>query len=197
MESFYQAIDRFDIILGSGSPRRHQLLTALGVRHRVVVRQVDESFPGDLKREAIALHLAKKKAGAFDDLLLTDKSLVITADTIVCLDDRLLGKPGNREEAVRILETLSGKRHEVFTGVCITSSKKQESFVESSHVSFKPLTREEIEYYIDTYEPYDKAGAYGVQDWFGLTAIEKIEGSYQNVMGLPVKPLYEKLPVFF
>ncbi len=197
MDSFYNAIDRFDIILGSGSPRRHQLLGALGIRHRVVVRPVDESFPDNLQQEAIAMHLAKKKAAAFDDLLLTEKSLVITADTIVCLDDTLLGKPTDRDDAHRILSSLSGRKHEVFTGVCITSGEKQELFYDSSSVFFKELSDQEIGYYIDKYEPFDKAGAYGVQDWFGLTAIERIEGSYHNVMGLPVKKLYERLPVFF
>jgi septum formation protein len=197
MQSFFKEIERFDIILGSASPRRHQLLTALGVRHRIVLRPIDESVPEGLRREAIALYLAKKKSEGYRDLLLTSRSLVLTADTIVCVGDTLVGKPADRADAIRMLTFLSGKEHEVFTGVCIASPDREAAFTTGSTVRFKALQPGEIEYYVDTYEPYDKAGSYGVQDWFGLTAIEHIGGSYHNVMGLPVKEVYEHLQSFF
>jgi len=197
MHSFYRSARRFDIILGSGSPRRHELLTRLGLPHRVVRRDTDESFPPELRREAIAQYLAAKKADAYADLLVSDHSLVITADTIVCLGDDLIGKPADEAEAHGMLRRLSGKRHDVFTGVCLSAPGRREVFHAASQVWFKELLDDEISYYVSTGEPLDKAGAYGVQGWFGLTAIERIEGSFYNVMGLPVKEVYERLQAFF
>jgi septum formation protein len=197
VHSFYRAIERFDIVLGSGSPRRHELLTRLGLRHRVVRRDTDESFPEGLVREGIALYLAGKKADAYADLLVSDHSLVITADTIVCLDDALIGKPAGEADARRMLRRLSGRQHDVFTGVCLSVPGRRDLFHAASQVRFKALSDDEIDYYVGTGEPLDKAGAYGVQDWFGLTAIERIEGSFYNVMGLPVKEVYERLQTFF
>lgn len=185
--------DTLNIILASKSPRRLQLLTDLGIRFKTVVKDVDESYPEYLKREQIALHLALKKAEAFEDLFAEKNNIVITADTIVCIGELIIGKPENYDDAVKILTTLSGRMHEVFTGVCISSSEKKELFHVRTEVYFKILTIEEIKFYLDTYKPFDKAGAYGIQDWIGLTAIEKINGSYQNVMGLPVKQVYEHL----
>lgn len=185
--------DTLNIILASKSPRRLQLLNDLGIRFKTVVKDVDESYPEYLRREQIALHLALKKAEAFEDVFAEKNTIVITADTIVCIDERIIGKPHNYDDAVKILCSLSGRMHEVFTGVCISSSDKKELFYVRTEVYFKPLTLEEIIFYLDTYKPYDKAGAYGIQDWIGLTAIEKINGSYQNVMGLPVKQVYEHL----
>ena len=137
----------------------------------------------------MALYLSELKAKAFEGTL-ADNVILITADTIVCIDNMILGKPADYADAVRILEILSGRKHEVITAVCLTSREKQISFFASSYVYFKPLNKAEIDYYITYYKPFDKAGAYGAQDWIGLTGIERIEGSYFNVMGLPVKELY-------
>jgi septum formation protein len=192
--SFFQGqLDKFEIILASKSPRRQQLLNDLGIRFKIITREVDETFPDHLKKEEIALHLALKKANAFEEVLSTDHILVITADTIVCLGEQMIGKPKDYTDAVKILKTLSGKMHEVFTGVCISSRKKKELFSVRSEVYFKPFSDGEIHFYLEHYKPFDKAGAYGVQDWIGLIGIERINGSYHNVMGLPVKEVYEHL----
>ena len=139
------------------------------------------------------MHLALKKVNAFEELYESKHTIVITADTIVCLGKQIINKPVDYNDAVKILKTLSGKMHEVFTGVCISSAEKKELFSVRTEVYFKTLTEDEIYFYIEHYKPYDKAGAYGVQDWIGLTGIEKINGSYHNVMGLPVKEVYEHL----
>lgn len=197
MYNFYQDISDFEIILASKSPRRVQLITDLGIQFKIVTRDVDETYPPELKREQVALHLALKKANAFEDLLTHKNILVITADTVVCAGNLLIGKPSDASDAFRILQLLSGKMHEVFTAVCISSVEKKELFFARSEVHFKKLTDDEINFYIEHFKPFDKAGAYGVQDWIGLVAIEKIIGSYQNVMGLPVKDVYERLYNFF
>lgn len=184
------------IVLATKSPRRQQLLQSLGIKFTVETKDVDENFSPDIKREEVALYLAKKKSDAFKDVKAIKENIVITADTIVVLGNEVINKPTDRQDAIRILQKLSGNMHEVFTGVCISSSDKEELFFERSEVYFKKLSLEEIEYYIDNFKPFDKAGAYGIQDWFGLTAIEKINGSFYNVMGLPTKKLYEALQKF-
>jgi septum formation protein len=185
----------YNVVLASGSPRRRELLKGLGIPFTVKVKPVDEVYPPGLQQEGIALFLAGLKAKAFEKNM-GPKTLVITADTIVCLGDTVLGKPKNQKDAVQMLKMLSGKMHEVYTGVCLLTAEKKKLFFTVSKVFFKELSSEEINYYVTHYKPYDKAGAYGVQEWLGYIGIEKIEGSYYNVMGLPVKELYEELKKF-
>lgn len=185
----------YKIILGSGSPRRQELLKSLGFEYRLMPINADESFPLDLQAQDIPLYLAEKKADAFP-VELKENELLITADTIVWCEGKVLNKPAIFKEGKIMLETLSGKMHEVFTGVCLKSANKQTVFYDASKVYFKPLKNEEIEYYLTNYNPYDKAGGYGVQDWIGYIGIDKIEGSFYNVMGLPVKELFEELIKF-
>jgi len=188
-------LKKYKLILASKSPRRQYLLKELGLDFEVHTREVDESFPENLRAQEIPIYLSQKKADAFDDEL-SENTIVITADTIVWIDDQVLNKPENFADAVRMLKLLSGKKHEVYTGVCLKSKHKTISFYSLTNVYFKVLSQEEIEYYINNYNPYDKAGAYGAQDWIGYIAVEKIEGSYFNVMGLPVRELYEELLKF-
>lgn len=183
------------MILASKSPRRQFLLKELGLDFEVRTKEVDESFPETLKAQEIPLYLCQKKADAFDEEL-NDNTIVITADTIVWVEGQVLNKPENYEDAVRMLQLLSGKMHEVYTGVCLKSKHKSKSFYALTKVYFKELSRQEIDYYINNYHPYDKAGSYGAQEWIGYIAVEKIEGSYFNVMGLPVRELYEELLKF-
>jgi septum formation protein len=184
-----------NLVLGSASPRRQALLKEAGFNIDTITSDIEEDFSEDLKAQEIPLFLSKLKA---DHLIkkLGVSQILITADTIVWLNNKALNKPNDYEDACRMLNELSGKQHEVFTGVSITSHKKQVSFFVRTAVYFKTLTQEEIEFYITNYKPYDKAGAYGAQDWIGLIAVEKLEGSYFNVMGLPVKELYEHLKDF-
>jgi septum formation protein len=192
-----EKLGAYQIILASGSPRRKQLMEELGLPFRVEARQVDESFPEELSPAEVAEFVSRKKADAFLTIELNDRDLVITADTVVTLDDHILGKPVDREDAILVLSLLSGRTHQVITGVTIKSKRKQLTFSVSTDVVFKKLEIEEIHYYIDNFEPYDKAGAYGIQEWIGHAAIERIEGSYFNVMGLPTHRLYEELLGFF
>jgi septum formation protein len=185
----------YQLILGSNSPRRHELLTSLGFKFLNKPIHADESFPIDLVAEEIPLSLAEKKADAYEDEL-KDTDILITADTIVWCEGKVFNKPANFVEGKAMLEALSGKMHEVFTGVCLKSGNKQTTFYDVSKVYFKKLKPEEIEYYLMNFSPYDKAGSYGVQDWLGYIGIDKIEGSFYNVMGLPVKELYEELVKF-
>ena len=171
------------------------MLKELGLDFTVHTKEVDESFPENLRAKEIPLYLCKKKADAFDEEL-TVNTIVITADTIVWIDNQVLNKPENFDDAVRMLKLLSGKKHEVYTGVCLKSKHKTKTFYALTSVYFKELSQEEIEYYINNFNPYDKAGAYGAQEWIGYIAVEKIEGSYFNVMGLPVRELYEELLKF-
>ncbi|HKR06687.1 MAG TPA: Maf family nucleotide pyrophosphatase [Bacteroidia bacterium] len=193
MSFFLNQFENFEIILASKSPRRHQLLNDLGIRFKIISKDVDESYPDHLQREEVALHLALKKANAFEELIQPDRTIVITADTIVCLVKQIIGKPDDYDDAVKILNNLSGKMHEVFTGVCISSKIKRALFSVRSEVYFKSLSEDEIRFYLGHYKPFDKAGAYGIQDWIGLIGIEKINGSYHNIMGLPIKEVYEHL----
>lgn len=180
------------IILASKSPRRQELLRLLGLNFKVVLKDVDESYPNDLNPTEVAVYIAEKKAKAFDELI--ENEIVITADTIVCIDGKIIGKPESKEHAFEILSLLSGKRHEVITAVALLKKGKQlQSFYEVSEVYFKNLSPEQIHHYIAIGHPMDKAGAYGIQEWIGLIGIEKINGSYNNVVGLPTQRLYQEL----
>ena len=186
----------YDIILASNSPRRKELLQRLGLPFKVrTLFGVDESFPENLRGEDIALYIARKKAEAYKSSM-SSKELLITADTIVCLDGVVMGKPYGAENAKTILRQLSGRVHQVITGVTVLTKVKQESFAVTSHVKFANVTEDAIDYYVDNYLPFDKAGAYGIQEWFGLVAVEELRGSYFNVMGLPVQRLYTVLKHF-
>lgn len=226
----FNNLKKHQLLLASKSPRRQYLLKELGLGFEIRTKEVDESFPDNLKAQEIPLYLCEKKANAFDEEL-NDNTIVITADTIVWINGQVLNKPENFEDAVRMLQLLSGKMHEVYTGVCLKSKHKTRSFYALTKVYFKELSLEEIEFYIRNYSPYDKAGAYGAQECLppamnpcsqeeidflttidklhiikesrseikegvGFIAIEKIEGTYFNVMGLPVKELYEELLKF-
>ena len=179
------------IILASGSPRRQYLMKEAGFNFRVEKPDCDESFPSEMPVNQVAHYLALKKAEAFR--LKMQNEIVVTADTVVILNNQILNKPQDRKEAIQMLRNLSGQTHLVMTGVCIVSKEKEESFADTTEVSFKKLTQQEIEYYVDHYKPYDKAGAYGAQDFIGMIAIEKIIGSYFNVMGLPIHLVYQHL----
>jgi septum formation protein len=185
------------IVLGSQSPRRQQLLKGLDIAFEVKVKPTEEDFDPQMPFPEVPEYLARKKAAAFAPELSADRNLlVITADTIVALEGHILNKPENKAEAVRMLSFLSGKKHTVVTGVCLKTAQKEISFAVHTDVYFKPLSGEEIGYYVEHYSPYDKAGSYGVQEWIGYICIEKIDGSYFNVMGLPVKEVYEELLKF-
>jgi len=189
-------LKKYDIILASASPRRKQLLEELGIPFEVQIKNVDESFPSDLNTEEVAAYLSTLKSNAFPDEDFNQRTLIITADTIVTIDGKILGKPTDREDAIQILKQLSGKKHQVITGVTLRSKNKQIVFSVTTDVYFKALSNDEIEFYVDTFKPFDKAGAYGIQEWIGHVAIEKIEGSYFNVMGLPTHRLYEEMMTF-
>lgn len=185
-------LKNYRIILASKSPRRRELLADLGIDFETEIHEVDEVFPEGLPMEEIPQYLARLKAEPFVGSM-SDNDLVITSDTIVYVEGEVLGKPADYDEAVEMMYKLSGRRHEVVTGVCLTSKNKQISFASVTDVFFKKLSLKEIDYYITHYKPYDKAGAYGIQEWIGYIGIERIEGSYFNVMGLPVQHLYEEL----
>lgn len=197
----------FKIILASNSPRRRELLAGLDVPFEVkVIKGIDESYPASLDAYQVAEYISKKKAEAYRSLL-SDDVLVLTADTVVIAptadeqNDKegkgvILGKPKDAQDARRMLQMLSGKTHHVVTGVCLTSSEKQHAFSVVTEVSFKTLTEQEIAYYIDHYKPFDKAGAYGIQEWIGYIGCTGLKGSYFNVMGLPVQRIYEELQKF-
>ena len=189
-------LKNYDIILASNSPRRKELLQRLGLPFKVrTLFGVDESFPENLRGEEIALYIARKKAEAYKSSM-SSNELLITADTIVCLDGVVMGKPYGAENAKTILRQLSGRVHQVITGVTVLTQVKRESFAVTSHVKFANVTEDEIDYYVDNYLPFDKAGAYGIQEWFGLVAVEELRGSNFNVMGLPVQRLYTVLKQF-
>ncbi len=188
-------LPEYNYILASKSPRRQELLHSLGINFQVVTKEVDESFPDYLTMEEIPVFLAELKAKHFlSDL--KENDLLITADTIVWFKAQVLGKPENRQDAIETLQKLSGHEHQVISGVCLTSLKKQKSFYSISNVSFKQLSLDEIEYYVSEYKPFDKAGAYGIQEWIGYIGITHIEGSFYNVMGLPIQQLYTEIQNF-
>lgn len=186
-------LEKDKVILASGSPRRRELMAGLGVNYEVrILPDVDESYPDTLQGEEIPLYIAKEKADAYIPMMQPDE-LIITADTIVWLDGKVLGKPRDREDALQMLRTMSGRTHKVFTGVCITTTDWQRSFTAQTEVRFATLSEDEIIYYVDNFKPMDKAGAYGVQEWIGFIGVENISGSYYNIMGLPVQKLYREL----
>jgi septum formation protein len=185
----------YHLILASQSPRRHQMLKELGLEFEIRTKEVDEVYPEELTPEQIPVYLAELKASAFESDF-TNNELVITADTIVCVDNWILGKPKDREDAFKMLSALSGRSHQVISGVCLKSKDKKVSFATTTSVHFKELSKQEIDYYIDNYKPFDKAGAYGIQEWIGFIGIDGIEGSYFNVVGLPIQRLYEELSKF-
>ncbi len=188
-------LNNYRIILASRSPRRQQLLRELGLKFDVVIKEYTESYPKNLVGEEIAKYVAREKALSFKNEL-SENEIVITADTIVWCNNKVLGKPLNSEDAIRILKEISGNTHEVITGVSLLSSSKEETFSETTKVTFEIISVEEISYYVNKFKPYDKAGAYGIQEWIGIIACSHIEGSYFNVVGLPVQRLYKELRSF-
>jgi septum formation protein len=181
------------IILASASPRRKSLLAELGIKFEVIDNcNIEETYPDFLSKTRIPVYLAEKKAAALD-ILLDERTVIITADTIVWCSNRIMNKPAGRDDAIRMLRELSGNKHQVISGVCIKSHDRQVSFHSLTSVHFRKLTPEDIIYYVDNYRPFDKAGAYGIQEWIGFVGIRSINGSYFNVMGLPVDMLYQSL----
>ena len=183
------------LILASKSPRRQALLKGLEVDFEIRTRDTDESWPQDMDRTKVAEYIAKKKAAAFEGEL-APSDVLITSDTTVYLKGELLEKPTNRADALRMLSELNGQTHTVYTAVCITTTQKQVAFTDATHVTFARMTPGELEHYVDVYEPYDKAGAYGAQEFMGYVGVEKLEGSYFTVMGLPLHRLYAELKGF-
>ena len=179
------------LILASSSPRRQYLMKEAGFEFTVEKPDVEEDFPAEMPVDQVARYLASKKAEFFRPQI--HNEIVVTADTVVILGNKIMNKPQDRNEAMQMLTDLSGKTHLVMTGVCILSKEKEESFDDTTEVTFQTLTQKEIAYYVDNYKPFDKAGAYGAQDWIGMVAIQKITGSYFNVMGLPIHKVYQHL----
>lgn len=191
-----ERIREYSLILASGSPRRQELLRSAGFDFQLVTDlDVEESYPGDMPAKEVPAYLAEKKSGAWPGLL-GPRDILITADTVVCQGTSILEKPVDAENARAILNMISGNSHDVYTGVCLRSAQKQSTFVAATEVRFGLLSEEEINYYIRHYQPFDKAGAYGIQEWIGYVGVEEIRGSYFNVMGLPVHMLYRGLEAF-
>jgi septum formation protein len=180
------------VILASQSPRRKQLLEQAGIPFEVKVVDTAETFPADMHIPDVPVHIARQKSAAVAALC-SNEDIIITADTVVVLDDTIIGKPKDRDDAIKILSALSGRTHRVITGVVITHNGKEQSFSKETEVHFKPLTNAQITYYIDEYKPYDKAGAYAIQEWIGAVGIESINGCFYNVMGLPISNVVEAL----
>lgn len=186
-------LEQYHIILASGSPRRQELLRGLELEFDVVLKKgIKEDYPATLQGGEIPLYIAREKAAAYlCDL--QENDLLITADTIVWKDGKVLGKPKTEEEAIAMINFLSGGTHQVYTGVCIRTKEKEDAFFVESTVKFAQLPQEEVEHYVKKYKPLDKAGAYGIQEWIGYVGVESIHGSYFNVMGLPIQRLYQEL----
>lgn len=189
------------IILASNSPRRKELLAGLDLEFRTwVIPDIDESYPASIPVDETAEYIAQKKATPYFNIenigKIADDDVVLTADTVVVLDGKVLGKPADADEARQMLRSLSGKTHHVITGVCLTSKQQQRHFSVRTDVTFDELTDEQIAYYVDKYKPLDKAGAYGVQEWIGYVGVTNLNGSYFNVMGLPVQRIYKELCTF-
>lgn len=189
-------LKKYNIVLASKSPRRQELLKGVGLEFSVLTKEVDESYPSNMSVHDVAPYLSLKKAKAFCEDELPDNYMVITADTVVVVGDVILGKPKDADEARDMLNMISGKKHSVITGVTVRTENKTKTFSVVSKVSFDVLDAEEIEYYIDNLKPYDKAGAYGIQEWIGYIGVNCVEGSYFNVMGLPTHKLYNMLKTF-
>jgi septum formation protein len=183
------------IILASASPRRKQLLEWAEVPFEVIAKSTDESYPAGLEPQEVAIHIARNKADAVQNDCPAD-SVILAADTIVVLGQRIIGKPTDREDAVAIISALSGQEHQVITGVAIIKNEREKTFSDSTVVRFHTLTRQEIEYYVDKYKPYDKAGAYAIQEWIGVVGIHSVQGDFYNVMGLPVSRVVRELQLF-
>lgn len=189
-------LNKYEIVLASNSPRRKELLQRMGVNFKVrTLFGIDESYPDSLRGEDIVCYISRNKAKAYQSSMAPNE-LLITADTVVYVDGEVMGKPKNAEQAKEMLHKLSGKTHQVITGVTIVTAKRTENFGVTSQVKFTNITDEEINFYVDNYLPFDKAGAYGIQEWIGIVAVEEIKGSYFNVVGLPVQRLYQKLKTF-
>ena len=192
----HKKLENYNLILASASPRRRQLLADCGIQFTLAEKfECDETFPATMPCCEVAQHISALKSNAYPNPL-SEKDILLTADTVVIAENKILGKPANRAEAVEMLTLLSGRKHTVITGVTIRTATHTHSFSVESSVYFRALTSEEMDYYIDTYKPFDKAGAYGIQEWIGYIAIEGIEGSFFNVMGLPVQRLYVELDLF-
>src|SRR5690606_18715477 len=192
--NLFDIIQNTKIILATNSPRRKELLTQLGIPFEVKSKEIDESYPKSFRPEAVAVFIAEKKANSFLETLKDE--LLIAADTIVSIEDEIFGKPKDHTEAIKMLHKLSGKAHEVITGVALLYNQKIYSFYEKTTVHFKELTNAEIEYYVNEYKPFDKAGSYGIQEWIGMVGVTGIEGSYSNVVGLPTARLYHEIGSF-
>lgn len=189
-------LKKYNIVLASNSPRRKELLQRMGVNFKVrTLFGIDESYPDSLRGEDIVRYISRNKAQAYRSSMATNE-LLITADTIVYVEGEVMGKPKTAEQAKEMLHKLSGKSHQVITGVTIVTADRTENFGVTSQVKFAEITDEEINFYVDNYLPFDKAGAYGIQEWIGIVAVEEIKGSYFNVVGLPVQRLYQKLKTF-
>ena len=192
----HKKLENYNLILASASPRRRQLLADCGIQFTLAEKfECDETFPATMPCCEVAQHISALKSNAYPNPL-SEKEILLTADTVVIAENKILGKPADRAEAVEMLTLLSGRKHTVITGVTIRTATHTHSFSVESSVYFRALTSEEMDYYIDTYKPFDKAGAYGIQEWIGYVAIEGIEGSFFNVMGLPVQRLYIELDLF-
>lgn len=189
-------LKKYNIVLASKSPRRQELLKGIGIDFSILTKEVDESYPSRLPLIDVAPFLSLKKAKAFDDAELPENYMVITADTVVIVENEILGKPKDRDDAVCMMKLLSGKVHKVVTGVTVHTKEKTKTFSVVSKVTFETLDNQEVDYYIDNFKPYDKAGAYGVQEWIGYIGVSNVEGSYYNVMGLPTQKLYKVLKEF-
>ncbi len=196
MKSRLKKLRKHNLILASQSPRRQQLMSGMDMNFEIKVKRIKEEYPADLHYEKVPEYLAQQKAKACNIDKLRKQDIYITADTIVVLDGEIIGKPKNKAQAKKVLKSISGRMHKVITGVCLSSHDKQKSFSSISDVYFKELNDEDIEYYVEEYLPFDKAGSYGIQEWIGYIGIEKIEGSFYNVMGLPTQLLYEELLAF-
>ncbi len=189
-------LKKYNIVLASKSPRRQELLKGIGIDFSIITKDVDESYSSNMSVYDVAPYLSIKKAKAFEETELPDNYMVITADTVVIVNDKILGKPKDADEAREMLTMISGKKHSVITGVTVRTNDKIKTFSVVSKVSFEHLDRDEVEYYVNTFKPYDKAGAYGIQEWIGYIGVNYVEGSYFNVMGLPTQKLYKMLKTF-
>ncbi|MDO4210361.1 MAG: Maf-like protein [Bacteroidales bacterium] len=189
----FENLQKYHVVLASNSPRRKELLANLGIKFDVrTLHGIDESYPPELVGEEVALHIVGKKAAAYQATMAPDE-LVVTADTIVCVDERVLGKPADADDARAMLRMLSGRQHHVVTAVGITTADRTRTFAVTTEVTFAQLSDEVIDHYIEVYRPYDKAGAYGIQEWIGHVGVKSINGSFFNVMGLPVQRLFQEL----
>ena len=188
-------LDKYTVVLASKSPRRQELLRGMGVKYVTLTKETPEDYP-DMPFKKVPEYLSRQKSLAFSDEELPENYLLITADTVVIAENEILGKPVDRDDALRMLRLLSGKTHVVVTGVTLRSKEKTKTFSASSSVTFATLDQEEMEHYVDTYRPYDKAGAYGIQEWIGYVGIAGLQGSFYNVMGLPTRKLYQTLKEF-